>query len=270
MEHLLAAWSRVSEQLRDARQILLFIDYDGTLTPIVDRPELAEMPEDARRLLQELARDRRCTVGIISGRALSDLKNKVGIDGIIYAGNHGLEIEGPGFSLVNPLAEEIKPILRVLSHVLRRAMGAIKGVLVEDKGLTLSVHYRQVATGEVPQVQSIFQRMVGGVQALGKVRVSRGKEVLEVRPAVAWDKGKAIKVLMKKYGKSNQRNTLPVYLGDDLTDEDGFRAIAGYENGISVFVGEDSRSTGARYYLESSPEVSRFLGLLLEHTRGAS
>lgn len=270
MEHLLAAWPKVAEQLKNARHILLFVDYDGTLTPIVDRPELADLSEDTRQLLKTLARERRCTVGIISGRALPDLKNKVKIDGIIYAGNHGLEIEGPGLSLVNPLAEEIKPVLRVLYQVLRRALGAVKGVLVEDKGLTLSVHYRQVATREVPQVQSIFQRMVGGVQALGKVRISRGKKVLEVRPAVAWDKGKAIRLLMKRYGKGKQTKLLPVYLGDDLTDEDGFGVIAAYENGISVFVGEASHNTTAQYYLRSPREVTTFLGLLLEHARGAS
>jgi trehalose 6-phosphate phosphatase len=112
--------------------------------------------------------------------------------------------------------------------------------------------------------------MVGGVQALGKVRISRGKKVLEVRPAVAWDKGKAIRLLMKRYGKGKQTKLLPVYLGDDLTDEDGFGVIAAYENGISVFVGEASHNTTAQYYLRSPREVTTFLGLLLEHARGAS
>jgi len=84
------------------------MDYDGTLTPIVERPELANLCEDTRWLLQALAQERRYTVSVISGRALSDLKNKVKIDGIIYSGNHGLEIEGPGFSVVNPQAEETK------------------------------------------------------------------------------------------------------------------------------------------------------------------
>ena len=153
MEHLLSAWPKVIKQLRSASHILLLLDYDGTLTPIVERPELANLPEGMRQLLQALARQRRLTLGIISGRALADIKEKVGISGIIYAGNHGLEIEGPGISFVSPLAEEFKPILRLMHYVLSQALGAIKGVMVEDKGLTLSVHYRQVAEDKSEEVR---------------------------------------------------------------------------------------------------------------------
>lgn len=109
MEHLLSVWSKVAMQLSNARHVLLLTDYDGTLTPIVERPELANLSKDIRRLLQTLAYQRYITVGVISGRALVDLKDKVGISGIIYAGNHGLEIEGPGISFVNPVADELRP-----------------------------------------------------------------------------------------------------------------------------------------------------------------
>jgi trehalose 6-phosphate phosphatase len=112
LEHLLFAWSEVAEQLRSARHILLILDYDGTLTPIVERPELADLPQDARRVLEALAGKQRLKLAIISGRALADLKQKVAISNIIYAGNHGLEIEGPKVSFVSPAAEEAKPFLR--------------------------------------------------------------------------------------------------------------------------------------------------------------
>ena len=268
MEHLLSAWRTVAGQLKGARHILLLSDYDGTLTPIVERPELATLPERTRELLRGLSRQRRFTVGIVSGRALADLKDKVGIEGIIYAGNHGLEIDGPGLRFVNPLAEEVRPFFQVVSGVLKLALGTIRGVLIEDKGLTLSVHYRQVAESETKEVKNVFERITTSAQALGKVRTTSGKKVLEVRPAVDWDKGKAIRLLMKRYGRGGRNSGLmPVYLGDDLTDEDGFRVIEKYGNGLSVFIGEEPGESVARYFLKSTEEVAEFLGLLLEDSQ---
>jgi len=262
LEHLLSAWSEVAEQLRSASRVLLLLDYDGTLTPIVERPGLAGLSADTRRLLEALAQKRRLTLAIISGRALPDLKQKVGISNIIYAGNHGLEIEGPQVSFVSPAAEESKPLLRRMYGELSRALGAIKGVLVEDKGLTLSVHYRQVAEGRSAEVRSIFERITGDAAGSGKIGITWGKKVYEVRPAVAWDKGKVVEMLM-----GQKSGTLPIYLGDDLSDEDGFKAIESYGGGISVFVGERDHATSARYFLESPHEVAKFLSLLLEEAR---
>ncbi len=268
LEHLLSAWSNITRQLKDASHILLLTDYDGTLTPIVERPELANLSEETRRLLEALAHQPKLTVAIISGRALADLRNRVKIDGIIYAGNHGLEIEGGGIRFVNPLAEESRPILRTIHYVLSQAVRAIKGVLVEDKGLSLSVHYRQVAESETGEVKGILEQIVGGARAVRKVRVTTGKKVYEVSPAVDWDKGKAVKLLMKKYGKGGRRSgLLPIYLGDDLADEDAFRVIEEYGNGISVFVGEAGQDIVARYFVESPAEVTNFLGMLLDYSR---
>lgn len=266
MEHLLTAWSEVVKQLRGARHILLLTDYDGTLTPIVDRPELANLSEDTRRLLGSLARQRHFTLGVISGRALVDLKDKVGISGIIYAGNHGLEIEGPGLSFVNPVAEELRPILRIMHYVLGRALETIRGVFVENKGLTLSVHYRLVEEHRAREVENIVKQVIGGAEAAGQARITSGKKVYEVRPAVTWDKGKAIKLLMKKYGRGGRTSgLLPIYLGDDRTDEDGFRVIESYGEGISVYVGEPDGDSCALFFLRSPAEVTAFLRVLLHH-----
>ena len=268
MEHLLSAWPRVIKQLRSASHVLLLLDYDGTLTPIAPRPELADLPESVRQLLEALARQRRLTLAIISGRALVDIKEKVGISSLVYAGNHGLEIEGPGISFVSPLAEEFKPVLRRMYHLLSQALGAVKGVLVEDKGLTLSVHYRQVADDKGKEVRSTFERITGDAARLGRIRITSGKKVYEIRPAVAWDKGKVVKILMEKCGEGERKSEpLPIYIGDDLTDEDAFRAIEHYGGGISVFVGGGDSPSSARYFLQSPDEVAKFLSLLLEETR---
>ncbi|OGO24458.1 MAG: trehalose-phosphatase [Chloroflexi bacterium RBG_16_50_9] len=268
MEHLLSAWPEIAAQLRDARHILLLTDFDGTLTPIVERPELADLSDDTRWILQALARQRHITLGVISGRALADLEERVGISGIIYAGNHGLEIEGPGISFVNPMAEELRPIFRIMHYVLGRALGAVRGVLVENKGLSLSIHYRLAERHRSGEVERIIRQVVGGTEASGQARITSGKKVYEVRPTVTWDKGKAIKLLMKKYGKGGRESGLvPMYFGDDLTDEDGFRVIESYGMGISVFVGEQSQPSAARYFLKSPAEVATFLGIMLEQAR---
>jgi trehalose-phosphatase len=270
LQHLFSRWGEISQQVEDASVILLFADYDGTLTPIVEKPDLAKISDDMRQLLEALASQSRIHLAIVSGRALADLRGKVGVGNIIYVGNHGLEIEGCGISFINPVAEELRPIIHNIHYVLSQALEPIKGVLVEDKGLSLSVHFRQVTESKVEMVRKTFEYVVNSVQASSKIRVTTGKKIYEVRPAVDWDKGKAIKFLMEWCIKTDSKNRLlPIYLGDDLTDEDAFKVIANYRSGISVFVGE-RHDTAARYFLESSAEVTKFLNLLLDWSKGAS
>ncbi len=265
LKHLLSAWSEVAKQVADAKRVLLLTDYDGTLTPITETPELATLPEGTRLVLEALAKQYRFRVGIISGRALADLKDKVGIKGIIYAGNHGLEIEGPGISFLNPLAQELRPLMRVIHYVLSRYLEAIKGAFVEDKGLSLSVHYRLTSQHRLADVERIVKKAVGGVEAAGQIKICPGKKVYELMPAVAWDKGKAVRLLMKRYGKGGRKSgVLPIFLGDDLADEEGFKVIENYGTGVSVLVGEERTDSSAHYFLKSPVEVAKFLESLLE------
>ena len=268
MEHLLSVWPKIIEKIQRARKVLFLSDYDGTLTPIVEKPELAELSASTRNLLRELTSQRHFVLGIVSGRALADLKGKVNIDGIVYAGNHGFEIEGPGLMFVNPIVDEIKPFFRVVRQILVLTLGTIKGVLIEDKGITLSVHYRQADEKRAKDVGNLVARTVNGPASHGLFKMTSGKKVYEVRPAVNWDKGKAIRLLMKRYGKGGRNSgLLPFYLGDDLTDEDGFRMIEKYGNGVTIHVGEPYSNSSARYYLRSPDEVSYFLAKLLDYAR---
>jgi len=264
LQHLFSVWQEFSKRLKAASRVLLLCDYDGTITPIVERPELADLSEKTRQLLQALARQSSFTVGILSGRALADLRLRVGISGIIYAGNHGLEIEGPGIGFVIPLAEEMRPVFHLINQVLSKALTPIRGVQVEDKGLTVSVHYRMVEEGKSEEVRNIFERVIANARSLGKVITTSGKKVYEVRPAVKWDKGEAIALLIDRYGKTKtKKELLPIFLGDDQTDEDGFRVIEKHD-GISVFVGEQTNNSAARYYLKSPAEVEQFLERLAQ------
>ena len=264
MEHLFRAWPEVAATLAQADHVLLLSDYDGTLTPIVEHPELAHLSTATRSLLQELAQQQRYTVGIISGRALRDLKLRVGVESMLYAGNHGLEVEGASVSFVHPVAEEFKAVAHELNLALQRGISTIKGAFVEDKGLSLSVHYRLADSEREPEVKSAFEHAVSEPRRLGKVRTTAGKKVYEVRPAVDWDKGKAIAMVVAETSRAQpESRTTAVFLGDDLTDEDGFMVV-GKLGGITVFVGDEPRETAADYFLRSPSEVADFLSRLAE------
>jgi trehalose 6-phosphate phosphatase len=268
MEHLLSVWPKALEQIQKSKNILLLTDFDGTLTPIVEKPELAVISPDTRQLLSLLAKQPQITLGIISGRALADLKSKIDLNDIIYAGNHGFEIDGPGLSFINPIADEIKPFFRIIHQVLTLTAGSIKGVFIEDKGITLSVHYRQVEDAKAADVEKIVSHVVNGPLTQRFFKIVPGKKVFDVKPAANWDKGKAIRLLMKKFGKGGRNSgLLPIYMGDDLTDEDGFKVIEKYGAGITVYIGLQPENSSARYFLRAPDEVVTFMSRLLDLTQ---
>ena len=263
MQYLLDAWEYISNRIKNARQTLIVFDFDGTLTPIMDTPEMVKLSEDMKELLKNLAKHRGFTVAIVSGRAINDIRNKVAISEVIYAGNHGLEIVGPNMSFVHPIAEEIRPILRILGIILKKTLGAFKGTAVEDKGVTLTVHYRLADEDQLDYIKSMVNNTVGPAKVLGKVRTSTGKKVIEVRPAVPWDKGKAVKFIMKRKARGGRESgLLPIYIGDDLSDEDAFKVIERY-GGIAVYVGHEYTHSIANYFLRSTSEVEDFIRKLL-------
>ncbi|MDE2778664.1 MAG: trehalose-phosphatase [Chloroflexota bacterium] len=257
MPHLLNVWPRVSQLISGASHVLLLSDYDGTLAPIAQRPELAALPECSRELLTSLKESDRITAGVVSGRGLADLKEMVAIPGLVYAGNHGMEMEGPGWQFVHSQAGKLAPLLAKLGDVLKEGLGNLEGALVEGKGLTLSVHYRLT-----PQSlrEEFFRSLDYALEEFGRgddLRVTRGKEVVEVRPKVDWDKGKAI----LRVAASAPPGSLAIYFGDDLTDEDGFAAVHEL-NGISVFVGPPRQPTRALYRVDDPREVATALELI--------
>jgi trehalose 6-phosphate phosphatase len=260
MEHLLTAWSYLEPQLKNASCIVILADYDGTLTPIMPRPELAIMSPDTREVLKDLSGRSRIRIGIISGRSLANIKQLVGLDGIIYAGNHGLEIDGMGINFKYPVDEYTGQLLNAAADALNQALSAIPGVIVENKGLTLSIHFRQVARDRVTDVKRIVDRITSDLQTTGKARFTSGKQVIEIGPAVEWNKGKAVQLIMEQYSKTgNSSGTLPIYFGDDLTDENAFKKVNKYTGGITVYIGDENSATGADYFLNSAEEVNGFL-----------
>ena len=264
MQHLFRSWESFSSDIRDASHVLLLSDYDGTLTPIVSRPDEAVLSSEVRDELCALAKKAAFSVGIISGRLLSEIKVMVGIEGIYYAGNHGLEIEGPSLKLINPVAEATKAEIKDLVRQFSAKLGSTEGVIVEDKGLSLSIHYRLVKENEVGVVAEIFRQITSPLLSEGKIRVTSGKKVWEVRPPIDWHKGKAVETIIKELKAVLEREQLlAIYLGDDTTDEDAFRVIH-RPQGWSIFVGPENPSSNAEYFLNSTSEVMTFLSRLLE------
>jgi trehalose 6-phosphate phosphatase len=238
-----------------AGHLFVGLDYDGTLTPIVARPEDAHLPADAAAALQSLAARGDTTVAILSGRALADVRGRVPVAGAFYAGNHGLEIAGPGVERLHPDAAAATPAIRAAAETLARELAAIPGAQVEDKGVTLSVHYRRVAP---PAQRAVRDLALGTGQASPGVRCTEGKMVVELRPDVEWHKGEALRFL---------RSAVPgaaaapaVFAGDDTTDEDAFRALDGDNYGI--LVAEHPRVTTARAWLAGPAEVLAWLKAL--------
>lgn len=256
MKYLFSDWKKISSKIRRSLQAFLFFDYDGTLTPIVSRPELAKISPKVKNLIRKLKKNPKFIIAIISGRSLKNVKNMVGVKGLIYAGNHGLEIEEIGHKILKPKDHSTKDLLNRIKRQLKKELRHIKGVIVEDKGCTLSVHFRLVAPQKRVLVKRIFARIVKPYALSRNIRVSTGKMVLEVRPGVDWDKGKAVQYLLRRHKK-----TLPVYLGDDVTDRDAFRAIK--DRGVSVFVGKHGKAIKADYCLKSPREVERFIKKLI-------
>jgi alpha,alpha-trehalase len=232
------------------RQLAVFLDYDGTLTPIVSDPKEALLSDSMRQTLQALVM--RASVAVLSGRELDDVRNRVAIDGIIYAGSHGFDIAGP-HGLRRQEAIQFLPALDVAEKQLREKLAGIAGVLIERKRFSIATHYRNVNESDFPKLE----RAVSEVAARHReLRRMEGKKVYELLPCTDWHKGKALLWLLENLGLEHGK-VHPIYIGDDRTDEDAFRALG--QRGVGILVSEEPRPTAASYSLKDSAEVERFL-----------
>jgi alpha,alpha-trehalase len=249
--------------LAGAPRLLVCLDYDGTLTPIVARPELAVLPTATRHVLHELAD--LCPTAIVSGRDRADVTARVGVETAYYVGSHGFDVQGPpGTSIALQLGEQYLPALDAAESLLCQRTANIPGALVERKRFSVATHYRLVARDQVPAVDALVDEIL---DQLPNLRREPGKQVIEVQPNVAWDKGKAVLWLRDALGLED---ALPIHVGDDLTDETVFAVLE--EDGAGIFVGTDDRGTMARFRLRDPVEVEqllrRLVGLLRARTTG--
>jgi trehalose-phosphatase len=247
-----SALDKISEVLAGCRPRVIFLDYDGTLTPIVGRPEAAVLNPATREIVRRLARQ--VTVAVISGRDLTDVRERVALEELIYAGSHGFDIAGPGgLRKEHEEARDCLPALDAVEKGLRENLASVPGALVERKKYSVAVHYRNVAEEREAEVLRVVERLA---KDQPKLRRSGGKKVYELQPGVDWHKGRAVLWLLERLGL-NGRDVAPVYVGDDLTDEDAFESLRG--RGVGIVVRDEARSTAAAYALENPEEVGEFL-----------
>lgn len=241
------------------RRPALFLDYDGTLTPIADRPELAVLDGAMRHTLERLAKC--CTVAIVSGRDRANVAGLVGIDNLVYAGSHGFDIAGPdGLQMQHERAGEFLPVLDKAELQLQARLAEVPGVLIERKRFALAIHYRLVAEKDLRRVEAAVDTVAREHQQL---RRTGGKKIFELRPQIPWDKGKAVFWLLSALGLEEKEAVVPIYLGDDETDEDAFTALRG-RGGLGLFVGDASQATAANYFLSDTNAVGCFLSQLAD------
>ena len=253
MKHLFADWEKVQNRIRQAQTLFLLLDYDGTLTPIVARPELALCPPGVKVLLEKLRDYPKVLLAIISGRSLEDIRAKVGISGITYVGNHGLEIENPAGIHRKRLSQSREQELKRIKQTLEERLGPIPGLLFEDKGPILTVHYRQAPPESFGQVlEKVVEEVVGRWEE--RWQITSGKKIWEIRPRMDFSKGKTVRALLRS---NPGPRLLPIYLGDDRSDEDAFQVVT--DQGLSIFVGPSSFPSVAHYFLREPSEVHQFL-----------
>ncbi|GAB2239734.1 hypothetical protein Droror1_Dr00025647 [Drosera rotundifolia] len=272
----LSSFEQISEFAK-SKKIAIFLDYDGTLSPIVDDPDRAVMSDEMRSAVRDVAKY--FPTAIISGRSRDKVYELVGLAELYYAGSHGMDIIGPvrkvpsccpqsvnstdeqgkEVNLFQP-AREFLPIIDEVNKALVESTKDIKGSKVENHKFCVSVHYRNVDEKSWP---AIAQYVHDILKDYPRLRLTHGRKVLEVRPVIDWNKGKAVEFLLESLGLSNSDQVLPFYIGDDKTDEDAFKVLRKENRGYGILVSTAPKETKAFYSLRDPSEVMQFLKLLV-------
>jgi trehalose-phosphatase len=243
---------------RERGSLLVLSDFDGTLAPIVSTPGAARIQPALVRLLQSIAARPRTGLAIISGRSLEDVRNRVGVPGLIYAGCHGLIAEGPGISFVHPEAAAARELVEDITAQLRERFRGLSGVEIEPKELCVCVHYRRARPSDLAevffQVESIADTHQERIMSL------HGKKVFELLPRVSWDKGESALWIRDHWSRRVSQEPATVFMGDDETDERAFEALRG--KGLTVRVGSGRRRSAASRWVTDVRAVHEFLTLL--------
>ena len=243
-KHLFDCWSQVTDRVRLAPLVALFLDFDGTLAPLRRRPERVGISDRTRDVLRRLVDDPSVRVFILSGRRRADVKKRVGLPGVRYFGLHGCE------GLARQIGElPGRRFLRVVRRQLRNVLTGLRSVWIEDKGPILAIHFRGAAESVVCRADVEVRQVLA--QFKPELRVLPGNKVWEIVPRELPGKGAAVRTLLGEMSPA----ALPIYVGDDATDEFAFAVL---RRGVTVCVGS-RRPTKAHFGLAGPQEVRQFL-----------
>uniref|UniRef100_A0A6V7QX89 Trehalose 6-phosphate phosphatase n=1 Tax=Ananas comosus var. bracteatus TaxID=296719 RepID=A0A6V7QX89_ANACO len=251
----------------EGKKIVMFLDYDGTLSPIVDDPDCAFM-SDARCSKALVAKH---FTAIVSGRCRDKVYSFVQLGELYYAGSHGMDIGGPtggpmhtnsnAKAVLFQPASEFLPMMDEVYEALSEKIESIPGANVENNKFCISVHFRRV---EEKKWHVLIEHVRSVVGEYPKLRITQGRKVLEIRPPIKWDKGKALEFLLESLGFADSSDVFPVYIGDDRTDEDAFKVLLERGQGVGILVSKSPKDTCASYSLQEPSEVMDFLHGLIE------
>ncbi|KAK4277530.1 hypothetical protein QN277_015518 [Acacia crassicarpa] len=259
------------------KDMVVFLDYDGTLSPIVNDPDRAFMSEEMRAAVCEVAKN--FPTVIISGRSRDKVKDFVKLNNVYYAGSHGMDImvpsvparssDGDHYNMALDTtkdngvpfqpAKKFLPAIREILKLLENKIKGIQGARLEDNGFCISVHFRQVQEKDYVELE---ERVKSVLEKHPDFCLTEGKKVLEIRPSIEWNKGHALEYFLDTLGLSSSSNILPVYIGDDRTDEDAFKVIKKRGQGYPIVVSSIPKDTKALYSLRDPSEVLIFLSRL--------
>lgn len=243
----------------EQKKPVFFLDYDGTLSPIVKRPEDAIISDEMRDTINELAKV--FTVAIVTGRDKEDVQNMIKLDNLIYAGSHGYIISGPdglfkehekSETIINELDEIEKDLYKELE-------GKAEGVQVDRKRYAIGLHYRNASEKDVPFVYEVVDKMLKKHKGYKK---GEGKKIVEIKPDIDWHKGKAVLWILEALGLERKKDIIPVFIGDDVTDEDAFKALQ--NKGVGIIVEYYGQKTAAKYALKNIWQVGKLFRRLIK------
>ncbi|KAL2650380.1 hypothetical protein R1flu_018508 [Riccia fluitans] len=279
MENHPSALENFYELMEEAagKQIAVFLDYDGTLSPIVEDPDRAFMSDLMRATVKEVAT--LFPTAIISGRGREKVYDFVQLAELYYAGSHGMDIMGPaegcnGFKASGTRGKDSRgndivffqpasrflPMMDEVCKRLEEKANTISGAKIEHNKFCVTIHFRRVREEFWGPLAEHVERVL---KSFPELQLTLGRKVLEIRPAIEWDKGKAVEFLLKSLGLEDVSDVLPLYLGDDRTDEDAFMALNERGKAFSVLVSTVAKSTNALYSLRDPSEVMTFLQTLV-------
>ena len=234
--------------------ILLF-DFDGTLVELAPTPDKIKFKPITKYILENLAKI--FPVGIISGRRISELKELVAINGVFYSGNHGVEVEGPGLSFIEPNSSKFRYLILNLLEELKAKLSSYNP-LIEDKIYAIGIHYRTIDPRRVNDFLFEVTKILETPLNKNEIKVLNGKKVIEVKPPVEWNKGNSVKIILENL----ENDYSPFYFGDDITDEFAFETVNEL-NGTSVLISNEISSTKAKFILGSPNELIGILAQII-------
>jgi len=232
--------------------VLLF-DFDGTLVELASTPDQVKVKPITKYIIENLAKI--FPVGIISGRCLNELKELIAIDGIFYSGNHGVEVEGPGLSFIEPNNSKFRNLILNLIEELKTKLSSYNP-LIEDKIYAVGIHYRTIDPQRINDFLFEVTKILDTPLNKNEIKILNGKKVIEVKPPVEWNKGDSVKIIMKHL----KNDCAPFYFGDDITDEFAFETVNEL-NGTSVLISNGNSSTKAKFVLGS---INELIGILAQ------